>query len=210
MHECCTLKSSCARFKLNLPAAFKYFFLLLALAVVGAAAAQPEKKLIQAAGSPDIYVVVNGSRHHVEHPSWFHQNGYDGVPIQILSPAEMAAIPESYGLPQGAGMPTAGGTSREGMLIKDRDDSLYIVIKGVRHLLVSPQLIEQSRSTHAPPVRLTDSELRTLPLGADFTYISRGQKFVFVILFGFLMACLISLPKWPAASPHGPSQPFSL
>lgn len=108
----------------------------------------------------------------------------------------MAAIPESYGLPQGAGMPTAGGTSWEGMLIKDRDDNLFIVIKGVRHLLVSPQLIEESKSAHAPPVRLTDSELRTLPLGGDFTYISRGQKVFFVLLFGLLMASLLSLSNW--------------
>ena len=137
----------------------------------------PDGELIQPTGHDEIYLLINGQKHHIENPSWFGKNRFDAAKIRSLTPAEVDAIPEGYPLPDGSGMPdNPTSMALEGMLLKDKDGRIFVVNKGARHWVRNGKWLEESKYAHQPTLPLSDSQLEAIPLGGDITYTTLATK----------------------------------
>ena len=134
--------------------------------------------MIQAAGHDEIYLLLNGTKYHIHHPSWMGQNGYGDAKIHVLTEAEVQAIPTGYPLPEGAGVPGRPGAAAalEGRLLAGDDGRVYIVMRGERHWVLDGRWIAESRYAGQGPISLTDSQLAEVPLGGDLYYQTVGAK----------------------------------
>ncbi len=153
--------------------------------------ATPAGELIRAAGRPEIYLLTNGTKHHIENPSWMGQNGFGGVPPHVLTESEVNAIPVGYPLPEGSGLPgNPGTTGLEGKLLQDEVGRIYVVLHGRRHLNLDARWIAESPYARQPLIRLTDSQLEAVPLGGNVVYMTPAEKialpFLAMGMFAFL------------------------
>jgi len=161
----------------------------------------PSGELIQATGQPEIYLLTNGTKYHIETPSWIGQNGFGGVPIRVLTASEVDAIPNGYPLPEGSGLPGKPGTmALEGKLLQDKEGRIYAVIHGRRHWILDAHWIAESPFARQGAIRLTDSQLEAVPLGGNIEYTRPGQKIALPLLaiaiFAFFFLAVKGKLNW--------------
>jgi len=173
-----------------MPAWLRYSCLAFWLTLYAQSQPVPQKQppvktgeLIQAVGQPEIYLLANGQKYHIEHPSWIGQNGFGSEPIHFLAANVVDAIPNGYPLPQGSGFP---GNERkmalEGKLLQDKEGRIYVVIHGRRHWIHNALWIAESPYARQGVIRLTEAQLEAVPLGGDITYTTIGEKIALPLL----------------------------
>jgi hypothetical protein len=128
----------------------------------------PGNTVIQASGSPYIYLLHNGRKYYIQNFRWISKNGYGAV--HILKPAEVAAIPSGYDLTEQSKVP---GTPEalEGKLAVGLDQKVYVIQQGQRHWVLDGRWFAEHGYAGQQPMPVSQADLQELPLGEDFPYI---------------------------------------
>jgi hypothetical protein len=164
------------------------------------------RSLIQAAGSPEIYLLVDGTKHHIQTRNWLIKNGSSEAPVRVLTPAEAAAIPTGYELSDESLIPGTPA-ALEGKVVSGPDGSIWVVRRGERHHVMDVRWFENSRYVGQAPVPATQAELEALQLGSEYLYIPFASKeriiFLTAVLFTFFFLAASKrlefgefFPKW--------------
>jgi hypothetical protein len=149
-------------------------------------------EVIKADGRPEMYVLHDGLKYHIENPSWLGPNGLIDAPVRILTQAEVEAIPESYPLPEGSGLPGKAGThALDGMLLTDKVGRIYVVDHGIRHWILDNRWIIEGPYAKKAAIHLSDAQLEAIPLGGSITYTPKGAKIALPLLAAALLIFFI-------------------
>ena len=147
--------------------------------------------LIEAAGTPRVYLLRDGTKYYIPAVDWIAKNGYGGQPLHILQPSAVAAIPSGYDLTDQSPIPGTPATL-EGQLLKAHN-KVYFVVHGVRHWVLNVGWLAQNGYTFQAPLLVSDAELQALPLGADVDYTPPQHTFEILLLtFGFFALLFIT------------------
>ena len=150
----------------------------------------PNNTLIQAAGSSEIYLLLDGRKHYIQSLDWIAKHGYKS-PVHILKPAELAAIPTGDVAVDKLLIPIpASAFSGPGVLLAGPDSRIYLAKNGERHWILDPRWIEESAFSRQEAIAATPPQLDSLRLGSDIAYITTSRKIVIALLTAVLAMLL--------------------